>query len=169
MTGYLLPPFGQLNLDALNEEYRSEFQLNGKTIVIDLHFANKRMEKSSMDNIAYFIENIDDFDKQNKVHIQNDFDNEEGETVKEYVLFHVEELGDELLEQLNIDRNSTNKEQEFLTKLHLKRVGFYPGEKQDSPTFAVFDYTVGEGLVTDELIVVNTNEKGDLARLSWES
>ena len=49
MTDYLLPPFGQINLDALNEEYRSELEFNGKTITLDINFAKTNIEKSAMD------------------------------------------------------------------------------------------------------------------------
>ena len=85
MRYYLLPPFGQINLDALNEEYRSEIEFNGKTITLDINFAKTNIEKSAMDTIKFFIENIDTFDRQNKVNINSDFNDENGDTVKEYV------------------------------------------------------------------------------------
>lgn len=168
MTDYLLPPFGQINLDALNEDYRSQIELNGKYISLDINFAKTSIAKNAMDTIKYFIENINDFDKQNKGYINIDFNDENGKTVKEYVGFHVEELGDEFLEQIGIDSNEMDKEQQFLTKLHLTRVGLYPDGKYNTSYFAVFDYTVNKDL-TDELIVVNTDDKGNLYHLSWES
>ncbi|MDX2067919.1 MAG: DUF2004 domain-containing protein [Haliscomenobacter sp.] len=168
MTYYLLPPFGQINLDALNEEYRSEIEFNGKTITLDINFAKTNIEKSAMDTIKFFIENIDTFDRQNKVNINSDFNDENGDTVKEYVTFHIEELGDEFLEQIDITSDQTDKEQQFLKKLHLTRIGLYPDGKYDASNFAVFDYTVSKDL-TDQLIVVNTDEKGNLDHLSWES
>ena len=168
MTDYLLPPFGQINLDALNEEYRSELEFNGKTITLDINFAKTNIEKSAMDTIKFFLENIGKFDKQNIGYINGDFDDEDGDTVKEYVTFHVEELGDEFLEQIDIASDQTDKEQQFLKKLHLTRAGLYPDGKYDTSYFAVFDYTVSKDL-TDQLIVVSTDDKGNLDHLSWES
>jgi hypothetical protein len=168
MTDYLLPPFGQINLDALNEEYRSELEINGKIITLDINFAKANIEKSAMDTIKFFIENIDTFDKQNNGYIKSDYEDENGDTVKEYVTFHTEELGDEFLQQIDITSDQTDKEQQFLKKLHLTRVGLYPDGKYNASNFAVFDYTVSKDL-TDQLIVINTDEKGNLDHLSWES
>ena len=67
-----------------------------------------------MDTIKFFLENIGKFDKQNIGYINGDFDDEDGDTVKEYVTFHVEELGDEFLEQIDIASDQTDKEQQFL-------------------------------------------------------
>jgi len=88
--------------------------------------------------------------------------------VREYVTFHVEELGEEFLEEIGIDSNETEKEQRFLNQLHLTRVGIYPDGKYDTSCFAVFDYSVNRDL-TDQLIVVNTDAMGNLDHLSWES
>ena len=168
MTEYLLPPFGQINLESLEEYYSSDIELNGKIIQIDINFANNSIDKTSMDIIKSFIENISNFDKQNKAHIETDFNDEKGDTVKEYVTFHIEELGDEFLNEIGIDSTDTEKEKLFLNKLHLTRVGLYPDGKYDTSSFVVFDYSVNRDL-TDQLIVVNTDEKGNLDYLSWES
>ena len=168
MTDYSLPYFGQINLNALNEYYDAVIDLNDKNVKLDINFDKTTIEKFSMDKIKPFIENIGNFDKQNKSYIDKDFNDENGDTVKEYVTFHVEELGDEFLEQINIDSNQIDKEQQFLTKLHLTRVGLYPDGKYNTSYFAVFDYTVNKDL-TNQLIVVKTDDKGNLDHLSWES
>jgi hypothetical protein len=163
-----LPPFGLINLDALNEDYCSNLEFNGKTITIDINFAKTNTEKSAMDSIKFFIENIDNFDRENIGYIQGDFDNVNGHTVKDYVTFHVEALGDEFLKKIDIASDQDDKGQQFLKKLHLTRVGFYPDGKYDTSYFAVFDYSVGKDL-TNQLIVVKTDDKGNLSHLAWES
>ena len=48
--------------------------------------------------------------KKNQDYIQQDFENEKEGTVKEYVDFHIEELGDDFLEKIGIsnpNRQST--------------------------------------------------------------
>ena len=167
MTEYTLPHFGKLQVENLEEYYNVDIELGGKEIQIDLNFENKTINIEDFDTIKHFIENIENFDKQNQHYIKSDYDDENGNTVKEYVTFHIEELGEEFLEQINLD-NQTDKEQQFLTKLNLTRVGIYPDGKYDTSYFAVFDYTVNKEL-TDQLIVVKTDNKGNLDHLSWES
>ncbi len=167
MTEYTLPHFGKLQNENLEEYYRVGIELNGKNIQIDLNFKNKSIETITFDKIKKFIENIEDFDKQNQDYIKSDFNDENGDTVKEYVKFHIEE-GAEFLEQIGISTDNTEKEHTFLTKLHLTRVGLYPDGKYNTSCFAVFDYSVNKDL-TDQLIVVKTDENGNLINLSWES
>jgi hypothetical protein len=165
---YLFQPFGLINLAALNEDYRWKIELNGRAISIDINFAKTNIEKSAMDKIKYFIENINNYDKQNKSYIDRNFNDANGGTVKDYITFHIEELGNELLERLDIDVASTDIEQQCLAKLHLKRVGLYPDGKYDSPCFAIFDYTLGKDL-PNQYIVVTLDEEGNIDRLGWES
>lgn len=168
MTEKTLPHFGKLEIENLEEYYNLDIEFNGKEIQIDLNFENKTIDTATFDKIKNFIENIEKFDKQNQDYIKNDFDDENGDTVKEYVTFHVEELGDDFLQQLEISSDILDKEQAFLTKLNLTRVGLYPDGKYDTSYFAVFDYTLNKDL-TDQLIVVKTDENGNLDHLSWES
>ena len=100
----------------------------------------------------------------NKAQIDKDY-SENGE-VKEFIVFHIEEMEDELLE-LNIS-DEINKEAQFLSKMKLVRIGLYPDGKYGSNYFAVFDYTVSRDL-TNQIIAVKTNENGVFDHISWES
>ncbi len=167
MTEYTLPHFGKLQTENLDEYYCIDVELNGKKIQIDLNFENKSVDIVIFDKIKNFIENIENFDKQNQGYIKSDFNDENGDTVKEYITFHIEE-GEEFLEQIGISTDNTDKEHALLAKLHLTRVGLYPDDKHDTSCFAVFDYSINKDL-TDQLVVVNTDENGNLDGLSWES
>ncbi|MCD9854892.1 DUF2004 domain-containing protein [Epilithonimonas sp. JDS] len=168
MAKYILPPIGEIDLDSLKDYYCWEQEFNGKIITIDINFEKTNIDQSKMDIIKSFIENISKFDVQNRSYIDDDFRSENSEVVKEYVTFHVEDLGSEFLETIGISSENTDKEQSFLEKLFLSRIGFYPDEKYGTPHFAVFDYTFGRD-ITDQLIVVNTDAEGNLDLLSWES
>ncbi|WP_315079767.1 DUF2004 domain-containing protein [Acinetobacter guillouiae] len=87
--------------------------------------------------------------------------------VKDYVDFHIEELGDDCLEKIGIS-NPTDKAQHFLTKLYLTRSGLYPDGKYDTAYFTVYDYTDNQQL-SDQLIVVKIDHQGHLDHLNWES
>ena len=160
--------FEKIQIENLEEYYNVDIQFNGKEIQIDLNFENKTIDASTFDKIKNFLENIEKFDKQNEDYIKSDFENENGDTVKEYVTFHIEELGDDFLEQMDISSDETDKVQILLTKLHLRRIGLYPDGKYDTSYFAVFDYSFNPEF-TDQLIVVKTDENGNLDHLSWES
>lgn len=168
MTEISLPHFGKLNLDNLEEHYNTDVEHSGRKIQIDLNFEAKKIDAETFNKIKKIIENIETFDKQNKNYITTDFKDETANIVKDYVTFHIEELGDDFLEQLHIPAHTINKEQNFIQKLNLMRVGLYPDGKYNTSYFAVFDYTVSRDL-TDQLIVVKTDENGNLDHLSWES
>lgn len=177
MTNYLLPPFGQINLTSLNEEYDGVLELDGYIINLDINFDKTTIDESAMDIIRHFIENIPNFDKQNVVSIANDFSDENGETVKEFIDFHIEELEKDKLSQLvNYENTEVSVEKQLLNKLKLERVGLYPDGKYDNDYFAVFDYTFEGNVyidsrrtITDQIIVVKTDHKGNLYHLCWES
>lgn len=166
MENYQMPYFGEINISALEEYYDAEIELNGSPVSIDINFKNSSIDQALALTIAEFLENISGFNKQNKTVIADDFNSEDGE-VRNYVTFHIEELGSDFLEQLAISHGSSDKEQQLLAKLKLVRIGLYPDGKYDE-CFAVFDYTIDREL-TDELIVVKTDKDGNLDHIAWES
>lgn len=67
-------------------------------------------------------------------------------------------------------------EKQLLEKLALERVGLYPNVKYETKYFAVFDYTFegnafidGRRTMTNQILVVKTDSKGNLDHLAWES
>ncbi|CAD0005574.1 DUF2004 domain-containing protein [Flavobacterium salmonis] len=163
MTEYTLPHFGNLSTGNLEEYYDVDIEFNGDEIQIDLNFEDKTIDTSTMDKVKKFIGNIDKFDKLNKTYIHND---EDGDTVKFYLEHHLEEISkDEISTLINFDDILTEPEQQLLAKLKLVRVGLYP---HDEDNFAIFDYTIGREL-TDYLVVIKTDENGQLDYMTMES
>ena len=165
MSEYELPYFGKLATENLEEYYVINFPYKEDFLQIDLNFDNRIIDIKILDKIKNFIERIDQFDKMNRIQIDKDY-SEDGE-VKEFVNFHIEEIEEELL-KLNIISDGENKETQFLSNMKLVRIGLYPDGKYGSDNFAVFDYTVNQDL-TNQLIVVNTDENGVFDHISWES
>lgn len=168
MTEFTLQPFGQIDSDALEEDYFSEVEITGKTISLDINFAKTNTDLQTLSTIKDFIEKIQHYDAQNLNFIHKEFHNTDDPIVKDYVTFHTEDLGDEFLEKLGIDPAALDKEQQFLKQIYLKRVGIYPDGKYNTTYFAVFDYTVNPEL-TDELLVVKTDDQGDIDHMTMES
>ena len=75
--------------------------------------------------------------------------------------------------KIQIDLNFENKtiiwfnsfSQYCITKLQLVRVGIYP---DSTGQFAIFDYSLGQEM-TNYLVVINTDENGNLDYMTMES
>jgi hypothetical protein len=79
---------------------------------------------------------------------------------------HLEEVEqDELSTLINFDDSTTEPEQQLLTKLELVRIGLYP-DNEDG--FAILDYSIGRE-ITNYLVVINTDQNGQLDYMSMES
>lgn len=161
-----LPHFGHLDPSSLEEYYDADIPFNNTQIQIDLNFENKNIEPARLETVKAFIENIRIHDINNKKYIDADYNDKEGDTVKTYLQHHLEELGEEELSGL-IDMNtkSTEHEKQLLKKLHLVRVGIYPDSEDQ---FATFDYSIGDE-ITEYLVVINTDENGNLDYMTMES
>ncbi|MBK6634666.1 MAG: DUF2004 domain-containing protein [Chitinophagaceae bacterium] len=166
MATYIMPHFGPLDHTSLDEYYDTETDFNGTKIQIDLNFGNKTIDPEKLAIVKDFIDNIRIHDINNRKYIDNDYNEDEGDTVKFYVQHHLEDLGEnELTTLIDINSKSSEHEKQLLKKIHLVRVGIYPeGEDQ----FAIFDYSIGQE-ITNYLIVINTDENGNLDYMTMES
>lgn len=166
MANYSLPHFADIDTNSLEEYYDVDVDFNGREIQIDLNFENKSIDPKRLDIAKHFIENIPEFDKINKKYIEQDFNDEECDTVKTYVEHHLEEVGKvELAHLVNFDNEATSPEMQLMNSLQLVRVGFYPDSEDQ---FAIFDYSIGRDL-TQYLVVINTDENGNLDYMTMES
>ena len=166
MSSYTLPHFGELDLSNLDEYYDVEIEFNGKEVDLDLNFEKKTVDTARLDIVKKFLENLPALDQNNKQYIKQDFENEDGDTVVTYVEHHMSELDeDDLGDIIDFENQAIEPEQQLINALHLTRVGLYPdGEDQ----FAIFDYSIGRDL-TDYLVVIFTNENGELEYMTMES
>ena len=166
MSNFKLPHFGFIDPGSLEEYYDVNIPYQDSEIQIDLNFGSKTIDPARLETVKQFIENIRIHDLSNRKHIEADYNDEDGDTVKFYLEHHLEELGkDELAELIDLNSKSTEHEKQLLKKLNLVRVGLYPdGEDQ----FAVFDYSIGQE-ITNDLVVLFTDENGNLDYITMES
>ncbi|MGG9963101.1 DUF2004 domain-containing protein [Ferruginibacter sp. SUN106] len=166
MATFTLPHFGPIDPAELDEYYDVTIPFNNGTIEVDLNFESKTIAVEKLATVKHFIENIRIYDINNKGYIAKDYNDEEGDTVQFYLQHHLEELGTaELASLLPAGSKSADHEKLLLQKLHLVRVGIYP---HNTDYFAVFDYTLGQD-ITDQLIVIITDENGNLDYMTIES
>ena len=166
MANFKLPYFNTIDSAALEEYYDIEIDFSGNSIQIDLNFGTKTIEVKKLETVKNFIENIRIHDLNNKKLIAKDYADKDADTVKFYLAHHLEELSeDDLANLIDINSKSDEHEKLLLKKLHLVRVGIFPeGETQ----FATFDYSIGQDL-TNYLVVIDTDENGNLVYMTMES
>jgi hypothetical protein len=163
---YELPYFGQVDLTNLEDDYRVVSEISKSDIRLDLNFKNKIIAPLKADSIKAFLQNIETLDKQNKVIIEDDF-KKEGET-SNYINFYLEELEEE--ELIRVAGVGEGLAVRLLDKLKLIRVGCYPDNKYGTAYFGVFDYSIDiDGEPCEQLLVIKTDEHGNLMEVTWES
>ena len=166
MPNFKLPYFGMLDPSALVEYYDVDIVFNSSQIQIGLNFEHKTIDDTRLEMVTRFIENLRIHDLNNKKYIENDFNDDEGDTVREYLNHHIEELAtDDLDELIGSNIKTAHQPSLLLKKLHLVRVGLYP---DCAAQFAIFDYSIGTEL-TNYLVVINTDENGNLDYITMES
>jgi len=166
MSNFKLPHFGFIDPASLEEYYDVEIPFNDTEIQIDLNFNKKTIDPERLETVKQFIENIRIHDLANRKHMEADYNDEDGDTVKFYLENHLEELGkDELAELIDLKSKSSEHEKQLLKKLHLVRVGLYPDTENQ---FATFDYSIGQE-ITNYLVVIFTDENGNMDYMTMES
>ena len=159
-----VPYIGMVDHVSIEQYYEAIFELNGKTVQLDINFESTSLELNKIEEVKHFIENIRIHDLSNKKCIKSDFN--DGGEVLTYIEHHISELAtDDLLSLVGKTLKRTEHPKQLLLALHLIRVGIYP---EDSEVYAVFDYSIGKEL-TDYVLVVNTDKNGNLEFIDMES
>ncbi|MDR6785160.1 hypothetical protein ABIE26_003858 [Pedobacter africanus] len=164
---YTLPYFGNINLTELQEDYYTVAETSKNNIAIELSFENRSIDQKMADEISSFLENIGKQDQQNRIFIAKDFEEKESETAG-YINFYLTEFDE--AELLSMVGEKTNISEQLLNKLELTRIALYPDGKYGASYYAMFDYTIYlDGLPCDQLLVVFTDQQGNLHSIGWDS
>ncbi len=169
MATFELPYFGNIRMDSVDECYFEEVKFGERTIYIDVNFMKSETDALTLESVKDFILKISQLNELNAEHYKSDFANG-GETVN-FILFYIEELPEEqLMELIDTSKSIDNQKLELLNKLELRRVGLYPDLEPRTELFGVFDYSIKiDGEYCDQLLVVKTDENGEIDHIAWES
>lgn len=167
---YSFPYFGNVNLKDLKEDYYTVAETSKNNIPIELSFEHKSIDQEMADGISSFLENIEQQDQHNRTLIAKDFKEKESET-SGYINFFLTEFDEaELLSIVGEKTENTDIAEQLLNKLELTRIALYPDGKYGATYYAMFDYTIYlDGLPCDQLLVVFTDQKGNLDSIAWDS
>lgn len=144
-----LPFFNELNSDSLTDYYEVNIDIKQNKIQLDINFNETIINADRLITLKGYLDAPQAIIDIAKKEIFNDYEN--GEDVKEFLTFHIEELDQSDLDSLlkHADK-SLSLEQQILSVLKLRRIGFYPEDKDE---FAVLDFTLNEE-ISQYLLVV---------------
>lgn len=161
MPQFTLPYFGSIDSDALENSYDTEIRLAGFDIILDLNFADKRIELTSLPILKRYLENLDEHLLKTREFINENYSDEDAKNgVRFYFEFHKEETE---IDELGVN-GTDDLDEQLLKKIYPVRIGLYP----DNHQFAVYDYTFGKDF-TNYILVITTDEDGDLSYITVES
>ena len=164
MSKFTLTNFGEIDSDRLEEYYDAEITVGGRAIELDISFDEKTIAIDKLKKINSWLADIQKLDKLGLTTIKEDFVS--GDTVREYIEHHLDELdSDDLKTLMNQETGGKTKEEKLLSSIKLKRIGFYPHTQE---RFVNLDYTLDNDL-TDHLVVLDFTEDGNLHYITIES
>lgn len=156
--------FNEIDLQNLTDYYEVDIDFNGNSVQLDINFQETKINESNLDYLKSILDDLDGILLQINDFIKKDY--KSGEDVKEFLAFHMEELDNDELESLLSDSDkSTSREEQLLSIIKLKRIGFYP---EDNDEYVIFDFVTDEE-VSQYLLVVKVNNKGQLDHITMES
>lgn len=156
--------FNEIDLQNLTDYYEVDIDFKGNSVQLDINFQETKINESNLDYLKNILDDLDGILLKVNDFIKNDY--KSGEDVKEFLAFHIEELDNDELESLLSDSDkSLSREEQLLSIIKLKRIGFYP---EDNDEYVIFDFVTDEE-VSQYLLVVKVNSKGQLDHITMES
>src|ERR1700754_3411107 len=144
-----LPFFNDLDSESLTDYYDVDIDIEQDKVQLDINFDETNIDPAKLDTLKKYLDEPQAIINIAKKEIFNDFEN--GEDVKEFLTYHMEELDQSELDSLlNHADKTLSIEQQILSTLKLRRIGFYP---DNDDVFAVFDFVLS-GDISQYILVV---------------
>lgn len=155
--------FGELDQNALEDYYSTDIEINGHQIKMDLNFEDTSIAEDRLLKVNALLEKLPEFVAKLRGFIHDDF--KSGTDVREFLDFHIEEVDEALATLLLTADQSLKKDEQLLSVLSLRRIGFYPDEDE---AFTVSDFET-DPEISQYLLVVNTTIDQELHYITMES
>ena len=153
--------FGDIDI---NEDYKEvTIHLGEDDIQLDLNLEEVIGKKDWILEYDDYVSKLAIYKEKIEEKLNEDFD--EWGLTKEWIDWHIEELDKSVVEKITtkVDKKLAVDEK-LLSVTNLVRVGIYPGYED----YAIWDFMlVGE--VSNEILVVVTDNKGKILDITWES
>lgn len=152
------------NVDFNTDYLETTIKFQNREIQLDINTDVVIGKDSWVKEYEEYISKLEIFKEKIDKEIIKDFENE-GIT-KEWVDFHLEELG-EAIEEEGLLKECDKKlslDRQVLSIIKLNRIGIYP-EYED---YAIWDYILDDE-ISDEILVIVTDKNGKIVDITWES
>ena len=152
------------NVDFNTDYLETTIEFQNREIELEINTEVVLGKDSWVKEYEEYISKLEVFKEKIDKEIVEDFENE-GIT-KEWVDFHLEELG-EAIEEEGLLKECDKKlslDRQVLSIIKLRRIGIYP-EYED---YAIWDYILDDE-ISDEILVIVTDTNGEIVDITWES
>jgi hypothetical protein len=164
MKNHLLPYFSEIDLNSEEDYYKVDIDFEDHNIQLDINIESTPTSIAKLEIVKSIIENLAIYNDKSKKAITTDF--KKGGDVRDYIEHHIEDIDNDELEAILKDHDkSLPVDEQLLSLMHLKRIGFY---LDDEEQYAIFDYTIGRE-ITQYVIVVKFDNNGNIEYLTMES
>ena len=160
----VLPIFGELDLQNIEELYESSFKFRQKEVLIDLNFETKNVTIQTLEAVKSFLGIL----KQSIIlgYRELVFENVKDGATYDYIQFHIENMYKSELEKVDkLVHGNIAIEDKLFSLIHIHRIGIYPSIEEG---FGVFDYKL-ELEKINHLVVVFFNKFGKVVYTGIES
>ena len=152
------------NVDFNSDYLETTIKFQNREIQLDINSDVVLGKNSWVKEYEEYISKLETFKEKIDKEIIEDFENK-GIT-KEWVDFHLEELGEAIKEEglLKECDKKLSLDRQVLSIIKLNRIGIYP-EYED---YAIWDYILDDE-ISDEILVIVTDKNGEIVDITWES
>lgn len=152
------------NVDFNTDYLETTIEFQNREIELDINTDVVLGKDSWVKEYEEYISKLEVFKEKIDKEIIKDFEN--NGITKEWVDFHLEELG-EAIEEEGLLKECDKKlslDRQVLSIIKLRRIGIYP-EYED---YAIWDYILDDE-ISDEILVIVTDKNGEIVDITWES
>lgn len=152
------------NVDFNTDYLETTIEFQNREIQLDINTDVVLGKDSWIKEYEEYISKLEIFKEKIDKKIIEDFEN--NGITKEWVDFHLEELG-EVIEEEGLLKECDKKlslDRQVFSIIKLNRIGIYP-EYED---YAIWDYILDDE-ISDEILVIVTDKNGEIVDITWES
>ena len=152
------------NVDFNTDYLETAIEFQNREIQLDINTDAVLGENNWVKEYEEYISKLEKFKEKIDKEIIEDFEND-GIT-KEWVDYHLEELG-EAIEKEGLLKECDKKlsiDRQILSVLKLRRIGIYP-EYED---YAIWNFILDDE-ISDQILVIVTDKNGEIVDITWES
>lgn len=152
------------NVDFNTDYLETTIEFQNREIQLDINTDAVLGENNWVKEYEEYISKLEIFKEKIDKKIIEDFEN--NGITKEWVDFHLEELG-EVIEEEGLLKECDKKlslDRQVLSIIKLRRIGIYP----EYEGYAIWDFILDDE-ISDEILVIVTDKNGEIVDITWES